>query len=159
MFNEWDLYRLMFRCYFAELSACSSDISLLSITKDQITEDYLQNKYSHPYYILDERDEVIGFFNIQEKEIAEGTDYAIEQFYIKPEYRNLGYGKRAISQYIEERREQGAGRFSMLVYRQNSNALRFWANVAKEVKAEDVTNKLHVSASRRDLAAFAYEVS
>ncbi|MGG0276341.1 GNAT family N-acetyltransferase [Bacillus rhizoplanae] len=57
--------------------ACKEDLT--------ITEQYIKNNY---VYILEEKQEIIGFFSFQRKE-ADSLDF----LYLDPKYKGKGYGR------------------------------------------------------------------
>lgn len=59
------------------IQACKEDLT--------ITEQYIKNNY---VYVLEEKQEIIGFFSFQRKE-AESLDF----LYLDPKYKGKGYGR------------------------------------------------------------------
>ncbi|CAG9613616.1 hypothetical protein BACCIP111899_02835 [Bacillus rhizoplanae] len=57
--------------------ACKEDLT--------ITEQYIKNNY---VYILEEKQEIIGFFSFQRKEVD-----SLDFLYLHPNYKGKGYGR------------------------------------------------------------------
>lgn len=80
--------------------------------------------------VCDEQGKVIGFLIVGWKENCHpAAHWFVQDAYIKPEYRKLGYMTRAVSNYVRE----NPGTYCLFVLTKNQYAYHFWHKVFEQL--------------------------
>ena len=87
------------------------------------------------YWVICEG-QIIGFvlIGVEDNKHPE-SDWYIEEFFIKKEYQNKGFGKAVAKELLETKR----GRYCLFVLQRNVRASHFWQNVFTEAGYIDVS--------------------
>ncbi|MFM9130452.1 MAG: ribosomal protein S18-alanine N-acetyltransferase [Actinomycetes bacterium] len=76
------------------------------------------------YYIalIDEEKEIVGFAGLA----FNGLDADIQTMVIKPEFQNMGYGKKLLDNLLEKVQEKKSNRVFLEVVADNENAIKLY---------------------------------
>jgi len=109
--------RQMLSAYLEELSQYGdADLTY------RFFDSYWSDSDRWPYFI-EKGDETVGFILLNTWSPSQkGTDYAIAEFYIFPEFRGVGVGKSAFARLLNSR----PGMWELSVMLRNKAAKAFW---------------------------------
>ena len=96
---------------------------------------YLNAYWSEPgrhAFIIQRGGYSVGFVLIRDPTSTKSAVYQLAEFYIKPESRRLGIGRRAVRAIWR----RFPGKWELQVYTQNSAAVQFWESCIKAVAGE-----------------------
>ena len=115
------LLRGMLSRYMAELAAFQT-----AAATDDAPYPYFEAYWSEPgrfpFFIL-EKGQRVGFILVRGPESTGDGNHQMAEFFVEPESRGLGVGKRA----VRNTWEQFPGDWSLQAYMANSAAVRFWS--------------------------------
>ena len=153
-FDETErIFSGLYRSYYGELSQYSEHLRNDPITRKDLFEIRTQDD-TNRYLIRDGKCQVIGFAIIGRKgNTAPDTDTFIQEFYIRPDFRKLGYGKKAALELLEEY----PGTCCYLTLKGNKVAEIFWEKVMSEAGMADVSDQFNIPNLRDDMVFHAYD--
>ena len=148
-------FEKMYRDYIEELGQYSSEC----LSRNSITRSSFEGMYSYPFIvprlIYNDRKEPVGFYLIA---FGEGTypltDFYIVEFYILPQYRNKGEGKKAVKEIFKNH----PGVYCKFVLKKNIGALNFWKRVKEDFGCEDIKDR-SLNDTPDDCLSFVFKAS
>ena len=96
---------------------------------------YLDAYWSEPgrhAFIIQYGGHSVGFALIRDPTSTKSAVYQLAEFYIKPESRRLGIGRRAVCAILK----RFPGQWELQVHTRNSAAVQFWESCIKAVAGE-----------------------
>lgn len=133
-FSESDkvLFEKMYRDYDRELGLYSERLRQSPINNVDFKDMY-SNIFLAKMFILTETKQKAGFCLLGFAENTHpATNYYIAEFYISPEFRRKGIGKRAVKELFALL----PGKYCYHVLKQNDAARCFWENVKNECRCQ-----------------------
>ena len=96
---------------------------------------YLDSYWAEPgrhAFIIQYGGHSVGFALIRDPASTKSAVYQLAEFYIKPESRRLGVGRRAVFAILK----RFPGQWELQVYTRNSAAVQFWESCLEAVASE-----------------------
>ena len=105
----------------------------MALTLENQAVDQIRTRYARTLMdAVDGKSDVVGFAFVREPSSTGRAEHQLAEFYIKPESRRLGIGRRAAAAIWQ----RFPGKWEFQVHARNSAALEFWASCAEVAAGE-----------------------
>ena len=145
------LFKAFWGHYIAELSQYSRELQTKTEDLETAMKSIKNNPFFKRYFLTDHNDTPIGFLLLGfDQNTHPQTDWYIGEFFIRPEERRKGYGRKAVEEMLTEY----PGRYCYFVLKKNKPAKTFWEYIRKEFSCVDIKKQL---AGRKNIDECTFE--
>ncbi len=131
--SDTDLINSLLNEYLLELSSYQDVPSeATSSASYPYLDAYWSEEPGRHAFIIQRGGHSVGFALIRDPTSTKSVVYQIAEFYIKPESRRLGIGRRAVRAIWR----RFPGKWELQVHTRNSTAVQFWESCLKAVTSE-----------------------
>ncbi len=130
--SDADLINSLLDEYLLELGSYRD---VLSGATTSASYPYLDAYWSEPgrhVFIIQCDSNVVGFALIRDPTSTKSAVYQLAEFYIKPESRHLGIGRRAVCAILK----RFPGQWDLQVHTRNFAAVQFWESCIEAIASE-----------------------